>query len=233
MGVDIAQTRFFDECAGSAGGLAGPMLALGSLTLRETPEILAQYAAANGYARLARELSVSALFADRYGVDRYVSCDINGKADLVLDLGRPLPEDQRGAYLSVLNGGTLEHLFDLRLAMENIHDATAVAGLMIHTCPVTWFNHGFFNINPMLFHLTAEANAYDIAAEGYYFCADTWDGQDRPAVSILGVDRFAPGGEEPLADLFDGRRLPALAMHLIALRKRHDAPFVSPLHVSP
>ena len=40
------------------------MLALGSLTLRETPEVLPQYAAANGYARLAREQSVAALFAD-------------------------------------------------------------------------------------------------------------------------------------------------------------------------
>ena len=58
-------------------------------------------------------------------MDRYLSCvDINGQADILfLDLGRPLPEDQRGAYLSVLNGGTLEHLFDLRLAMQNIHDA--------------------------------------------------------------------------------------------------------------
>ena len=232
MGIDIALTRFFDECARSAGGMSGPMLGLGSLTLRETPEALADYAADHGYPRLARDPSVAALFADRYAVDRYVSCDINGQADIFLDLARPLPDDQRGAYLSVLNGGTLEHLFDLRLGMQNIHDAAAVGGLMIHTCPLTWFEHGFVNINPMMLHLTAEANDYETVAEGYYFCAGTWDGQDRPAVSIVGADDLAPDGATPLADLFRGRALPAHVMHLIALRKQRDRPFVAPVHVS-
>ena len=51
-------------------------------------------------------------------------------------------------------------------------------------------------------------------------------------MSIVGVDPLAPGGE-PLQDLFNGRSLPALAMHLIALRKNHDRPFVAPVHVSP
>jgi hypothetical protein len=232
MGVDIALTRFFDQCAKSAGGLAGPMLALGSLTLRETPEVLAEYASANGYTRLAREQSVGALFSDRYGVDRYLSCDINGQADLFLDLGLPLPDDQKGVYLSVVNGGTLEHLFDLRLAMQNIHDASAVGGLMIHTCPVTWFDHGFVNINPVLFHLTAEVNDYEVVAEGYHFYADTWEGQGKPAVSIIGVDEFVPGGATRLQDVFTRRELPAYAMHLIALRKRRNGQFVQPVQVS-
>lgn len=232
MGVDIALVRFFDECAKSAGGLSGPMLALGSLTVRETPEAIAEYASANGYGRLAREQSVGALFADRYGVDRYLSCDINGQADILLDLGLPLPDEHKGAYRSVLNGGTLEHIFDLRVAMQNIHDATAIDGLMIHTCPLTWFNHGFVNINPLLCQLTAEANDYEVVAEGYHFYAGTWDRQDRPAVSIIGIDEFAPDGATRLQDLFQGRELPALVMHLIALRKRRDRPFLQPVHLS-
>lgn len=232
MGIDLAQTRFLDACADSAGRLPGPMLALGSLTLRESSATLDAYAAANGYRRLASEKTARALLADRYGVERYVSCDINGQADLFLDLGEPLPEVHRGCFGSILNGGTLEHIFDLRQAMENIHDATAVGGLMIQTCPLTWFDHGFVNINPMLFHLTAEANGYEVVAEGYYFCAGTWEGQDSPAVSLVGVDEFAPAGGRLLRDLFAERELPALVMHLIGLRKLRDAPFVKPVHLS-
>lgn len=232
MGVDLVLTRFFDACAAAGEGLEGPLLALGSLTLRETPETVREYATANGYDRLASEQSVAALFAERYRVEQYLSCDINGQADIHLDLTQPLPPEHRAAYRSVLNGGTLEHVFDLRQVMQNIHDATCCGGLMIHTSPVTWFDHGFVNINPMLYRMTAAANGYEIVSEGYYFCAGTWPGQESPIVLLEGAaGEVAPSGQ-PVAEVFAGRRLPALAMHLIALRKRGEAAFQPPVQAS-
>lgn len=231
MGVDLALTRFFDHCAQSSP-FKGPMLALGSLTLRETPEVIARYAADHRYATLAEAPTVAALMRDRYGIADYRSCDINGLADLYLDLGAPLPEQHRSAYGSILNGGTLEHIFDIRQAMENIHAATGQGGLMIHTCPLTWFDHGFFNLNPVFFHQTAEANRYAAVAEGYYFCAGTWDGQDQPFVHLKGVDDIVATVGRPLEALFQQTRLPANVMHLIALRKTADGPFRLPTQES-
>jgi SAM-dependent methyltransferase len=231
MGIDLALTRFFDHCA-EAQGLAGPMLALGSLTLRESDDTLEAYARRHGYARLALEKSPAALFADRYGISEYLSCDINHQADIQLDLSVPLPKEHRERYGSIVNGGTLEHVFDLRQAMENIHDATAPGGLMIHTCPLTWFDHGFVNINPVMFHLAAEANQYEVVLEGYYFSPGTWEGQVAPVVGLLGVDEVAPGSQINLRTGFRGKSLPAFVMHLIALRKRAAAPFRQPVQRS-
>lgn len=231
MGVDIALMRFFDACA-EKGPLTGPMLALGSLNIQETPEAIAAYAARNNYARLADRQDVASLFGDRYGVRGYQSCDINGEADLFLDLSQPLAREYHGAFRSILNGGTLEHIFDLRQAMQNIHDATAVGGLMLHTLPMTWMNHGFVNLNPVLFHLAAEANAYDVVAEGFYFSAGTWPGQNAPVVTLEGVDEVVPGLDRSARAVLAERHVPALVMHLIALRKTRDEAFRVPTQVS-
>lgn len=228
MGVDLALTRFFDACA----PLHGPMLALGSLDLRGSPEDLSAYAATNRYTRLGREPSVAALMADRYGVEPYVSCDINGLADIRLDLAQPLPLEHKRRYRSVLNAGTIEHVFDLRQAMENVHDATDLGGVMIHTSPVTWFEHGFVNHNPLLYRLVADANGYEIAAAGYYYSPGTFPGQTAPIVSIAGLDSTVPGANCREPALFTGSTLPANAMYLTAMRKMRDRAFRSPTQVS-
>ncbi len=151
---------------------------------------------------------------------------------MFLDLSAPLPAEHKGKYGSILNGGTLEHVFDLRQAMENIHDATRLGGLMIHTCPSTWFDHGFVNINPVMFRLAAEANEYEVVAEGYYFMPNTWEGQGQPVVTLTGVDETVPGTDIPLRSLFSGNRLPANVMYLVGLRKLHGAPFRQPVQKS-
>jgi SAM-dependent methyltransferase len=207
------------------------MLALGSLALQETPEVIEEFARRHGYSRLSNAHTVAALFADRYGVGQYLSCDLNGAADIVLDLSQPLPLQYRNAFASVLNGGTLEHVFDLRQVMQNIHDATSVGGVMLHSCPLTWLDHGFVNINPVLFHLMAEANAYEIVAEGYYFSPGTWPGQEQPVVTLLGVDATVPGANQTCQEMLAGRQIPALVMYLVALRKTCDAKFKVPIQV--
>lgn len=231
MGVDIALMRFFDQAA-QESRIDGPMLALGSLTIRETPEAISAYAASNGYSKLAASHTVGDLFGERYGVTDYKSCDLNGAADIMLDLSQPLPADHRGAYGSILNGGTVEHIFDLRQVMQNIHDATRAGGLILHNLPLTWIDHGLINLNPVMFHLLAEANRYEIAAEGYYFSAGTWPGQEKPIVTLVGIDERVPVIDRTHQEIFQSRHVPSLVMHLIALRKTSDAPFQVPLQVS-
>lgn len=231
MGVDIALLRFFDHCA-SKGGFMGPMLGLGSLTIRESEEVLETYARANGYANLLADRSVASLFRDRYGLEGYVSCDVNGLADEYIDLGVPLPAKLRGKFRSVMNGGTLEHVFDLRQATENIHEALAVGGTVIHTTPTTWFDHGFVNHNPVMHHLVAQANGYEVLSEGIHYNTGTFEGQASPVVSVFELDERVPGLEMSNRELFSGARLPANTTFLIAMRKTSDKPFVIPTQVS-
>jgi SAM-dependent methyltransferase len=230
MGVDFPQTRFLDHCA-RKGAMKGPMLALGSLTIQETEETILKYAKDWNYSQLAAEKSGAAFFRERYGVQDYASCDVNGQADEYIDLGQPLPHKYKNRYMTVFNGGTLEHVFDLRQAMENIHDALAVGGVIIHTTPTTWINHGFVNHNPIMHHLTAQANNYETIAEGTYYNVGTFPGQTRPVVSVYEIDDEIPGFGKRDKDMFSGPTLPAWSMHLIAHRKTSDAKFVVPQQV--
>lgn len=231
MGVDFPQDRFLDECA-KRGSFNDPMLVLGSLTIQESQETILKYAMEHNYPELAVERSGAAFFRERYGIRDYATCDVNGLADEYIDLGLPLPAQFRNRYMTIFNGGTLEHVFDLRQAMENIHDALRVGGVIIHTTPTTWFNHGFVNHNPLMHALVAQANGYDVVAEATYYNVGTFEGRDRPVVSLEGLDSCVPGTSRSNAEMFSGPYLPANSMHLVAHRKTSDAAFVVPQQVA-
>lgn len=87
------------------------------------------------------------------GISDYQSLDaspVEGAA-LVHDLNTPVPQEWCGRYGFVLDGGTLEHLFDIRTALFNVARLARVAGTVMHISPVAnWINHGFFQISPCL-----------------------------------------------------------------------------------
>ncbi|HEU4686229.1 MAG TPA: methyltransferase domain-containing protein, partial [Nitrospira sp.] len=137
MGIAFSFLPFLDACF-EQRALLSPVLALGALKIHEPPERIAALAGEHAYAHLARDHSVRALLRDRYEVSAYQDCDVNGLADLHLDLGKPLDETWDGRFGTVLNGGTVEHVFDVRQAMTNIHRLVRPGGTMIHLAPVTW-----------------------------------------------------------------------------------------------
>ena len=71
------------------------------------------------------------------GVERVV--DLNYPCDL-------------GSFDLVIDAGTIEHCFNIGQAMLNAAQAVAVGGHVFHTPPMTMLNHGFYNLNPTLFH---------------------------------------------------------------------------------
>lgn len=230
MGVDIALMKFFDAVA-QQGGVEGPMLGLGSLTIQESPEAIASFAAKHGYDRLAERGSVGNLFADRFGVERYEDCDINDLADHHIDLNEPLAEKFRGAYNTIFNGGTVEHVFDLRRAIENMHMLVPAGGTIIHTVPVTWFDHGLINLNPILFHSLAVANNYETLASGYYFSRGSFEGQTEPVVWLDGDDPVIEVAGRSVQEILSPPALPANMMFLVAHRRVEDSPFVIPYQI--
>src|SRR5215831_1027849 len=104
MGIDFVQAEFLDVCA-KQGGIQNPVLGLGSLTIRESKEYIRQIAREAGYHTLEREGTVRALFRDRYHIEDYCDCDVNGRATLGLDLNFPIPADLRGRFGTIVNGG--------------------------------------------------------------------------------------------------------------------------------
>jgi len=83
-------------------------------------------------------------------------------ADHICDLNQPLPESLKGRYGMVFDGGTLEHVFDIRQALQNVADLLEVGGRVIHYVPLNGqWNHGFFQFSPCFFLDYYAANQFE------------------------------------------------------------------------
>jgi hypothetical protein len=71
------------------------------------------------------------------------------RATIVHDLNDPIPRELHGRFGTVIDSGTLEHIFDVRSAFRNVADLAQPGGRVIHLNPVNQHvNHGFWQISP-------------------------------------------------------------------------------------
>ena len=81
------------------------------------------------FASRARNVSRS-LFLEFLGAEEVSSMDFSDyeQSELVHDLNEPIPSEWRGRYDFVLDGGTLEHVFNFPCAIRNAMELVAVGG---------------------------------------------------------------------------------------------------------
>lgn len=104
-------------------------------------------------------------FFKMFGVKEVHAIDYNefDGADILLDLNADLPEELKGKYDMVLNGGTLEHVFDVAKAMKNISDIVKVGGIVVHILPAAGYvEHGFYSFSPTFFTDFYKKNNWNI-----------------------------------------------------------------------
>ena len=88
--------------------------------------------------------------------------EIDG-ADIIFDLNTELPDELKGRFDYIIDGGTLEHIFDVAKAMKNISEMLCVGGTVIHILPVGGYvDHGFYSFSPTFFLDFYKLNGYDI-----------------------------------------------------------------------
>ncbi len=74
-------------------------------------------------------------------------------ANIIHDLNDPLPEILREKYDAVVDGGTLEHVFDLPAALLNCISLLKTGGSLFICAPANnLFGHGFYQFSPELFY---------------------------------------------------------------------------------
>lgn len=90
----------------------------------------------------------------------------------VADMNKPITIRDR--YNTVIDGGTLEHVFNAPQALMNVSQMCAEGGQILHILPANNFcGHGFWQFSPELFFsLYSEANGY---TETQVFIADLAD----------------------------------------------------------
>ena len=82
--------------------------------------------------------------------------------EIACDLNVPLPDSACEQYDYVLDVGTLEHCFNVAQALVNAAAMLKVGGLIIHENPFNVGNHGFWGINPTLYHDFYTDNGFEV-----------------------------------------------------------------------
>jgi hypothetical protein len=115
----------------------------------------------------------------------------------VVDLNLPCA---LGRFDLVIDAGTIEHCFNIGQALLNAAQAVEVGGCVFHGPPMTMLNHGFYNINPTLFHDFYVQNGWTLEAliggtrEGKFKVHPTGRFAGPPEAVLYCIARRARGG---------------------------------------
>lgn len=92
------------------------------------------------------------------------------QATFTHDFNAPLPEQYKNKYTLVIDGGSLEHIFNFPVAIQNCMEMTQLKGHFISITPSNNnFGHGFYQFSPELFYRVLHPNnGFKVNAMYYY-----------------------------------------------------------------
>lgn len=171
MGLNLHSIRLLFE-SGSSGVFSGKTLTLGRQFFACHPQVFARLAGKYGYAGSEFEWVWKAgpKYADDFlrmlGSDQVTSMDFSGYegAELVHDMNKSIDQANASKYDVVLDGGTLEHIFNVPVAIKNLMDLVRVGGRLLLITPINNFcGHGFYQFSPEFFYrVFSERNGFAI-----------------------------------------------------------------------
>lgn len=97
------------------------------------------------------------------GIDDVQSMDFSDfeGSEVVHDLNEPVPENLHEKYDLIVDGGTIEHIFDTRMVLSNISKMLRPGGRIVHLTPSNnYTNHGFYQCSPTLYIDYYRANGF-------------------------------------------------------------------------
>jgi len=85
-------------------------------------------------------------------------------ATITHDLNTPIPFNLKMKYSAVIDGGTLEHIFNFPMAIKNCMEALQIGGHFISFTPANnTLGHGFYQFSPELYYrIFSEQNGFKV-----------------------------------------------------------------------
>ncbi len=124
------------------------------LTAAQVHRLATHYDLAIDEHALAQERYVDRLFCQLLGAKQVTSLDFSSHegCDLIHDMNQPVSSDRHNAFDVVIDGGTLEHVFNFPVAIANCMSMVKPGGsLFIFTMANNHAGHGFYQFSPELF----------------------------------------------------------------------------------
>ncbi|MBI9034840.1 MAG: hypothetical protein JEZ03_10260 [Bacteroidales bacterium] len=241
MGVMFSFLDFFDILY-KKNAFKDPVIGLGSLNINESDARINEFAGENTWWKRDQTNSVRSLLRDKYKITNYKDIDINDYADIYIDLNMPLDDVYKNSANVILNGGTLEHIFDIAQAIKNIHNMVRSGGTIIHLSPISWYDHGYYNINPLLFTEIARCNNYQLLAEGFYCnpypltqivnnAPVDYEYHNDEAITYITFDGKYTEENERIKHSLKKSILPSNLLYMVAYQKNSSDKFVYPTDI--
>lgn len=84
------------------------------------------------------------------------------KASIIHDLNQPVPDTYKKKYTVIVDGGTIEHVFNFPVAIKNCMEMLQVGGHYIGITPANnLMGHGFYQFSPeLLYNIFREENGF-------------------------------------------------------------------------
>ena len=113
-------------------------------------------------------------FADEYaeplfeilGAEKIDSMDFSPyeNASVIHDLNCPIGEELKNKFTAIVDGGTIEHIFNFPIAIKNCMEALKIGGHYIGITPANnQMGHGFYQFSPELyFRVFSDDNGFKI-----------------------------------------------------------------------
>lgn len=82
--------------------------------------------------------------------------------EIIVDLNHEIDQQYHECFDLILDGGTLEHCYNISQAFKNICQLTKIGGFSLHSNPINRLNHGYFNLNPLFYDHGFKNNGFNI-----------------------------------------------------------------------
>jgi len=126
------------------------------------------------------------------GAERVESMDVSSheQATIIHDMNLPLPSQLKGRFDVVIDGGTLEHVFNFPVAIRNCMEMLAIGGHYLGIAPANnWCGHGFYQFSPdLFFRIFSKENGFIL--QRAVLCEVRPDAEWHEAIDILDSRRF-------------------------------------------
>ena len=173
MGIDRSTLEFLLECR-AKGIELGRTVTLGRQDFLVTYDHVAELLTKYGYAHTQDDITGFYERQDQFcepvlefiGADRVDSLDMSDfeGATITHDFNQPIPGELHGAFDTVIDGGTSEHVFNVFQSMQNCINLAKVGGHVISILPSNNFcGHGFYQFSPEFFYrVFSEENGFEV-----------------------------------------------------------------------